>query len=171
MHRSQPCWQRLFGKCGRDGVHQVIRIMVGDLGKDAAMDKLECQIVSITGHRSRISLESAQSTRFDLGLDEIKHRIVQAYMRLVFRAYKAGGSWTVSVTRTGLIEVEMTEMPPETLAPGMPLFMLEVFSLPSRAAVDSYGFFDLDDTELATAAAFVLGAAREAESMIASELH
>jgi hypothetical protein len=43
--------------------------------------------------------------------------------------------------------------------------------LPSHAPVDNYGFFDLDDTELVAAAEFVLGTARETESMIASALH
>ncbi len=50
----------------------------------------------------------------------------------------------------------MTEMPPEVLSSGIPLFLLEVFSLPSRSKVDSPGFFGLDDTELAAAAEFVL---------------
>ena len=65
----------------------------------------------------------------------------------------------------------MTEMPLEVLFPGMPLFMLEVFLLPSHATVDGYGFFDLDDMELAAAAEFVLEAARQAETMMASTLH
>jgi hypothetical protein len=135
------------------------------------MSKLECEVVSITGNHSRISLEATQPVPFGLALDEIGHRIVQAYMRLVFRAGKARGSRTVSVTRSGLIGVEMTEMPPETLAPGMPLFMLEVFSAPSRSTVDSYGFFELDDTELVAAAEFVLEAARKAENRAAAALH
>jgi hypothetical protein len=135
------------------------------------MSKLECEVVSITGDHNRISLASTQPVPFSLGQDEIEHRIVQAYMRLVFRAVNARGSRTVSVTRSSLLEVQMTAMPPEILAPGMPLFLLEVFSLPCHATVDSYGFFDLDNTELVAAAEFVLGAAREAESMIASASH
>jgi hypothetical protein len=135
------------------------------------MSKLKCEVVSITGDHIRTSLESTQPVPFGLALDEIEHRIVQAYMRLVFRADNGRGSRTVSVTRSGLLEVQMTEMPPESLAPGMPLFLLEVFLLPSHAPVDSYGFFDLDDRELVAAAEFVLGTARETESMIASALH
>jgi hypothetical protein len=77
----------------------------------------------------------------------------------------------VSVTRSGLVVVEMTEMLLEILVPGLPLFMLEVISLPNHSTVDSYGFFDHDDADLAAAAEFVLGAAREAESIIASALH
>lgn len=132
------------------------------------MTKRECELVSITGNHSRISLEATQPVPFGLALDEIGHRIVQAYMRLVFRAGKASDARTVSVTRSGLIEVEMT---PEILALGMPLFILEVISLPSHSPVGSYGFFDLDDMELAAAAEFVLVAAREAESMVALALH
>lgn len=135
------------------------------------MSKLECKVVSITGDHNCIGLEATQPVPFGLALDEIEHRIVQAYMRLVFRANNARGSRTVSVTRSSLLEVQMTEMPPDMLAPGMPLFLLEVFSLPNHAPVDSYGFFDLDDMELAAAAEFVLGAAREAERMIASAPH
>jgi hypothetical protein len=152
-------------------VHEVIRITVGDLDQEAVMSKRECEVVSITGDHNRISLGSSQPVPFGLALDEIKHRIVQAYMRLVFRADNARGSRTVSVTRSSLLEVQMTELPPEILAPGMPLFLLEVFLLPSHAPVDNYGFFDLDDTELVAAAEFVLGTARETESMIASALH
>jgi hypothetical protein len=152
-------------------VQEVILITVEDLDKEAVMSKPECEIVSITERRSGISLESAQPVPFGLGRDEIEHRIVQAYMRLVFRASKASDARTVSITRSGLIEVEMTEMPPEVLAPGVPLFMLEVFSLPNHSSVDSYGFFDLDDAELAAAAEFILEAAREAESMTVSALH
>ncbi len=64
------------------------------------MSKPECEIVSITGDHKRISLESAQPAPFSLSQDEIKHRIVQAYMRLVFRADNGRGSRTVSVTRS-----------------------------------------------------------------------
>jgi len=150
---------------------RVGRTTVADSDKEAVMGKLECEVVSITGEHNRISLASTHPIPFGLGRDEIEHRIVQAYMRLVFRAGKTRGSRTVSVTRSGLIEIEMTEMPPETLAPGMPLFMLEVFSVPSRSTVDSYGFFELDDTEVAAATEFVLEAAREAENRAAAALH
>jgi hypothetical protein len=54
----------------------------------------------------------------------------------------------------------MIEMLPEYLATGLPLFMLEVFSLPSHSSVDSFGFSNCDNTELTSAATFVLGAAR-----------
>lgn len=135
------------------------------------MSKLECEVISITGDHRHISLETAQPIPFALSPDEIEHRIVQAYIRLVLRADKARGSRSISVTRSGFLEVQMTEIPPDAFAPGMPLFMLEVFSLPSRSTVDSYGFFELDDTELAAAAEFVLGAAREAEERAAGALH
>ncbi len=135
------------------------------------MSKLECEVISITGDHSRISLETTQPIPFGLGADEIEHRIVQAYIRLAFGADKARGSRTISVTRSGFLEVQMTEMHAEILAPGMPLFLLEVFSLPSRSTVDSYGFFDLNDTELAAAAEFVLEAAREAGERAAGALH
>jgi hypothetical protein len=135
------------------------------------MSKLECKVVSLTGDHHRISLTPTQLVPFSLGLDEIEHRIVQAYMGLVFPADDASGSRTVSVIQSGLLGVQMTEMPLEVLVPGMPLFMLEVFLLPSHATVDGYGFFDLDDTELAAAAEFVLEAARQAETMMASTLH
>jgi hypothetical protein len=108
------------------------------------MNKLECEVVSITGDHSGISPEPVQPIAFGLSMDEIEHRIAQAYMRLVFRTGNARGSRTVSVTQSGLIEVQMTEMPPAILTPGMPLFLLEIFSLPSHSSVDSYGCFDLN---------------------------
>ena len=43
--------------------------------------------------------------------------------------------------------------------------------MPSRSTVDSYGFFELDDTEVAAATEFVLEAAREAENRAAAALH
>jgi hypothetical protein len=150
---------------------RTIRAALDGNDKEAVMSKLECEIVSIAGDHKRISLGSAEPIAFGLSVHEIKHRIIQAYMRLVFRADKAPGPRTVSVTRSGLIEAEMTEMPPDVLAPGLPLFMLEVFSLPNHSSVDSYGFIGLDDAELVAATEFVLGAAREAESINASALH
>jgi hypothetical protein len=50
------------------------------------MSKPKCEVVSITGDHIHISLEPTQPVPFGLALDEIEHRIVQAYMRLVFRA-------------------------------------------------------------------------------------
>ncbi len=81
-------------------------------------------------------------------------------MPLVSRAGEASASRTVSVTRSGFLETQMIEMLPEYLATGLPLFMLEVFSLPSHSSVDSFGFSNCDNTELTSAATFVLGAAR-----------
>ena len=49
------------------------------------MNKLECEIVSITGDHNRIILESTQPVPFGLVLDEIEHRIVQAYMQPAVR--------------------------------------------------------------------------------------
>ncbi len=92
-------------------------------------------------------------------------------MRLVLRAGNARASRSVYVTRLGFLEVQIIEIPSEILAPGMPLFMLEVFSLPSHSSVDSYGLFELNETELAAAAEFVLEAKREAENRAAAALH
>ncbi len=135
------------------------------------MSKLEREIVSFAGDHRRINLGSAEPIAFGLSLDEIERRIIQAYMRHVFRSGNASASRTVYVTRLGFLEVQIAEMPSQILAPGMPLFMLEVFSLPSHSSVDSYGLFDLDETELAAATEFVLEAEREVENRAAAALH
>jgi len=64
----------------------------------------------------------------------------------------------------------MTDIPRDFLAPGLPLFMLEVFSLPSHSSFESFRFFNLDDTELA-AAAFVPGATGGIENRAAAAVH
>jgi hypothetical protein len=61
-------------------MHEVIRIAVEDLDKEAAISKLECRIFSVTARHSRISLEANQPVPFGVSLDEIEHRIVPAYV-------------------------------------------------------------------------------------------
>jgi hypothetical protein len=46
----------------------------------------------------------------------------------------------------------------------MPPFWLEVFPLASQSPIECYGCFEFDETELASAVALVLEAARLADS-------
>jgi hypothetical protein len=100
----------------------------------------------------------------DLCADGIEQRIIRAYIRLVFLAGDADGSRTVTVIRQGRLEVRLTERPADTAAGGIPPFWLEVAPVAGHPSVDGCGFYQFDETELATAVDLVLEAAREADS-------
>jgi len=82
----------------------------------------------------------------------------------VFGADNADGSRSVTVTRLGSLEVRLTELAPDAVAPCMPPFWLEVFPLASQSPIECYGCFEFDETELASAVDLVLEAARLADS-------
>jgi hypothetical protein len=107
---------------------------------------------------------AGNSLSSDYCADEIEQRIIRAYVQLLFGADNADGSRSVTVTRLGLLEVRLTELPPAAVAPGMPPFWLEVFHPASQSPIECYGCFEFDETELASAVDLVLEAARQADS-------
>ncbi|QRM33580.1 hypothetical protein [Microvirga sp. VF16] len=96
----------------------------------------------------------------DLYTDEIEQRIIRAYIQLMLRPDNADGSRAVMVMRLGALEVRLTELPPDSVASGIPPFWLEVFSVAGHESIDSCGCFEFDEIELASAVSLVLEAAR-----------
>lgn len=93
-------------------------------------------------------------------VDEIEQRIIRAYVQLVFGADNADGSRSVTVTRLGSLEVRLTELGPDAMAPGMPPLWLEAFPPASQSPIECYGCFEFDEAELASAVDLVLRAMR-----------
>ena len=135
------------------------------------MSELEGKPVSITEDGRSIILPAATPLDLSLDVDQVELRILEAYRRLLFRADDARDTRTISVVRSDVIEIKMTEMPREVLALGVPPFLLEAFLLPNLSSVDSYGLFEFDELELAKGIDFVLEAAREAETTIVLSWH
>jgi hypothetical protein len=92
--------------------------------------------------------------------DDIKQRIIRAYVQLTCRARERGESRSLIVVRLPQLNVRLTEALPEIQ--GMPLFWLEVYSDGSLSLIDSYGFSALDDGELATAVEMIMSAGLQA---------
>jgi hypothetical protein len=95
-----------------------------------------------------------------LSTDEIEQRIIRAYIQLVFRPSGADGSRSVVVMRLGPLEVRLTELPPDSIASGIPPFWLEVFSVAGHGSIDSCRCFEFDEFELASAVNLVLEAVK-----------
>ncbi|KLK89787.1 hypothetical protein AA309_29425 [Microvirga vignae] len=99
----------------------------------------------------------------DLCPDEIEQRIIRAYVQLVFTASDPAGSRTVVVARFGSLDVRLTELPQGSEADDWPLFWLEIYSHAIASTVDSCGFSEFDESELAAAVELMLKARRRHE--------
>jgi hypothetical protein len=97
----------------------------------------------------------------DVCADDIELRIIRAYVQLVFQAPDEDGLRTITAAQLRAIEVRLTELSQSKVDPKIPPFWLEIFSLPDFASIDSYGCFDFDEAELATAVELVLTVARD----------
>jgi len=130
------------------------------------MGHLEGNFTAIN-NANRSDLAASVGEWLDLAPDEIGHQVILAYIQLVFRPTPNGGSRSVTVIRTDSLEVCLTELRPEILAPGMPQFWLEAFALPGRLSLDSLGLFELDDADLMAVAEFIsaIGSQERAEAM------
>lgn len=106
---------------------------------------------------------SGTSLWSDLCAEEIEQRVIRAYVQLVFQAPDEGGLRTVTVARLQAVEVRLTELTHDDFDPKIPLFWLEVFSLPDLISIDSYGCFELDEAELASAVELVLEVVRASD--------
>lgn len=95
--------------------------------------------------------------------EEIEQRIIRAYLRLACTAQERDGIRSVTVTRFGGLEVRLTEIPLELVAPGMPTFWLEVYSHENHAVIDSCGCSEFDERELADAVDLVERAMRRSQ--------
>jgi hypothetical protein len=95
----------------------------------------------------------------DLSADEIEQGIIRAYIRLVFQAEDTDNSRPVVVMRLGPLDVHVSETRPKEATFGLPPFWIEVFDGTSQASIDSIGFQEFDDAELAAAVEMIVSAA------------
>ncbi len=100
----------------------------------------------------------------DVCADEIEQRIIRAYVQLVFQAPDEDGLRTITVAQLQAVEVRLTELSQGKVDLKIPPFWLEIFSLPDLASIDSYGCFDFDEAELATAVDLVLTVALDSSN-------
>ncbi|QRM33746.1 hypothetical protein [Microvirga sp. VF16] len=98
----------------------------------------------------------------DLCAGEIERHIVQAYLQLVFRTVNTNNSRTIAVLRLGLVEVYLSEMRPVRTSLDLPPFWIEVMSGPTDMSIDSLGFNDFGEDELAAAVEMIVSAAHDA---------
>jgi hypothetical protein len=95
-------------------------------------------------------------SRVEPDADEIEQRIIRAYVQLACRPRENGQSRSLIVVCLPQLNVRLTEASPKIQ--GMPLFWLEVYSDSSLSVIDSCGFSDLDEDELATAVEMIMSA-------------
>lgn len=96
--------------------------------------------------------------------DEIEQRIIRAYIQLACTP-EAHGSRTVTLVRFGVIEARLTEIPDEEKLPGIPWFWLELYSHAKKAVVNSCGFTEFDEGELARGVALIASAKGRAQDL------
>jgi hypothetical protein len=107
----------------------------------------------------------------DLCANEIEQRIVRAYVQLVFQAVDAANPQTVVVMRLGSLEVRLAKLDPEEINRGLPSFWVEIFDWPHQASIDSIGFYEFEEDELAAAVEMIIGAAHDADTRNRSPQH
>jgi hypothetical protein len=90
--------------------------------------------------------------------DEIEQVIIRAYIRLVFQDVDTDNSRPI-VVRIGPLDVHLSDIRPNDVAFGLPPFWIEVFDGVSQASIDSIGFHELEDAELASAVEMIVSAA------------
>jgi hypothetical protein len=95
----------------------------------------------------------------DLSADEIEQGIIRAYVRLVFQDEDTDNSRSVVVMRFGPLDVHVSETRPKDATFSLPQFWIEVFDGTSRASIDSIGFHEFDDAELAATVEMIMSAA------------
>lgn len=100
----------------------------------------------------------------ELSLDWIEQRIIRAYVQLAVGPDHQEDARTVTVVRLGGLDVSLTEDAQAALA-GLPPFLLELRSRTSGAEIDSIGWHDFDEDELAAAVALVWEAAHRLRTL------
>ena len=94
----------------------------------------------------------------DLCADDVEQAIVRGLVRLGCQNEKTNNSRPV-VMRLGPLNVRLSETPPEYATAGLPSFWIEIFDGASQDSIDSIGFHELDDAELAAAVEMIICAA------------
>jgi len=94
----------------------------------------------------------------DLCADEIEQGIIRAYVRLVFQDRDTDNSQPV-VMRFGPLDVHVSEIRPKDATSDLPPFWIEVFDGISQASIDSIGFHEFDEAEVAAAVEMIVSTA------------
>jgi hypothetical protein len=100
----------------------------------------------------------------ELSLDWIEQKIIRAYVQLAAGPDDLEAARTVTVVRLGSLDVSLTEDAQAATA-GLPPFLLELRSRTNGAEIDSFGWHDFDEDELAAAVAFVWEAAHRMHTL------
>ena len=98
----------------------------------------------------------------ELSLDWIEQKIILAYVQLAVGPDHLEAARRVTVVRLGGLDVSLTEDAQAAMA-GLPPFVLELRSRSNGAEIDSFGWHDFDEDELAAAVAFVWEAAHRVQ--------
>jgi hypothetical protein len=97
--------------------------------------------------------------------DYLESQILCAYVQLAMMPERANGTRSATLARFGALEVRLTECPAaEGLPDGVPPYWLEIYSSVTRSTIDSYGCFEFDEDELASAAELMEEARTSARS-------
>jgi hypothetical protein len=104
----------------------------------------------------------------DLCADEVKQRIMRAYVHLVFRAEDTATARSFVMMRIGRLEVHLSDLRRADITAGVPPFLIEVVDWLHQASIDSIGSYEFSQGELAAAVEMIVSAAREADTRIGS---
>jgi hypothetical protein len=107
----------------------------------------------------------------DLCADEVKQRIMRAFVQLVFRAEDTAAARSFVMMRIRGLEVHLTDLRRADITPGVPPFWIEVVDWLHQASIDSIGSYDFSQDELAAAVEMIVSAAQEADTHIGSTQH
>ncbi|WP_230532468.1 hypothetical protein [Microvirga roseola] len=90
--------------------------------------------------------------------DWIEGQIIRAYVRLVFAPDQDCGSRTITIMRSGNLEVRLTELPQDFDLPTFPPFWVEIHSHATGEVLNFCGCYEFDEDELGAAVELVLTA-------------
>jgi hypothetical protein len=107
----------------------------------------------------------------DFCADEVKQRIMRAFVQLVFRAEDTAAARSFVAMRIGRLEVHMTELRRADITLGVPPFWIEIVDWLHQAPIDSMGSYEFSQDELAAAVEMIVGAAQESDTRIGSAQH
>ena len=96
--------------------------------------------------------------------DWIEQKIIRAYVQLAAGPDYLETTRTVTVARLGSSEISLTEDIEAAMA-GLPRFWLKLRSRTNDAEIDSIGWHEFDEDELAAAVAFVWEAAHRLQTL------
>ena len=107
----------------------------------------------------------------DLCADEVKQRIMRAFVQLVFRAEDTAAARSFVMMRIGRLEVHLTDLRRADITPGVPPFWIEVVDWLHQTSIDSIGSYEFSQDDLAAAVEVIVGSAQESDTRVGSAQH